>query len=141
MGEEIMSINNLDELLQLSQDTISALLEDGIDPELEFDIEHHVVSDNFDKLEKAAVELVKAGYHVDDAEEFDTDEGTICFYFAAVSESTLDEEVLAEQTRQVYDIAEAAGVEYDGWGTYLGEDEEDDEEYEGEDEESLGLPH
>lgn len=137
MGEEIMSINNLAELLQLSQDTITALLEDGIDPELEFDIEHHVVSDNFDKLEKAAVELVKAGYHVDDAEEFETEDGTLCFYFAAVSESTLDEEVLAEQTRQVCEIAEAAGVEYDGWGTYLGEYEDEDEE----DEDDLSLPH
>lgn len=137
MGEKIMSTNNLAELLQLSQDTVTALLEDGIDPELEFDIEHHVVSDNFDKLEKAAVELVKAGYYVDDAEEFDTEDGQVCYYFAAVSESTIDEEVLAEQTRQVCEIAEAAGVEYDGWGTYLGDDEEDEEDSE----EDQGLPH
>lgn len=122
-----MSINNLAGLLQLSQDTISLLLDDGVDPELEYDIEHHLVSSHFDKLEKAAVELVKAGYHVDDAEEFEDEQGKLYFYCAAVSEACIDEAVLAEQTRQVYEIAEAAGVEYDGWGTYLGDDEFDDE--------------
>ncbi|RUO39320.1 ribonuclease E inhibitor RraB [Aliidiomarina taiwanensis] len=122
-----MSSNNLDELLQMNQDTISALLDDGVDAESEFEIEHHIVSTNFDKLEKAAVELVKAGYHVEDAEEFEAEDGQLCFYFAAVTRSPIDEEILTAQTQQVFDIAEAAGVEYDGWGTYFGDEESEEE--------------
>lgn len=123
-----MTSNDLDELLQMSQDTISALLDDGVDPELEFEIEHHIVSENFDKLEKAAVELVKAGYHVEDAEEFETEDEELCFYFAAVTRSPIDEEILTAQTKQVFEIAEAAGVEYDGWGTFFGDEESEEEE-------------
>jgi len=127
-----MSGNNLDELLQINQDTISALLDDGVDAESEFEIEHHIVSANFDKLEKAAVELVKVGYHVEDAEEFESEDGQLCFYFAAITRSPIDEEILTAQTKQVFEIAEAAGVEYDGWGTFFGEEESEEDE---------SLPH
>ncbi|WP_113908073.1 ribonuclease E inhibitor RraB [Aliidiomarina celeris] len=119
-----MALNHLDSLLQQSQDTVSAMLDDGLDAEQEFEIEHHLVSANFDLLEKAAVDLVKAGFHVDDAEEFETDEGETWFYFAAVTSAKLDDVVLAEQTRVVCEIANKIGVEYDGWGTYLGDEEE-----------------
>ncbi|MCC5856006.1 MAG: ribonuclease E inhibitor RraB [Idiomarina sp.] len=120
-----MGLNHLDSLLQQSQDTISAMLEDGLDAEQEFEIEHHLVSGNFDLLEKAAVDLVKAGFHVDDAEEFETDVGETLFYFAAISLVKLDDDVLAAQTRAVCEIANKVGVEYDGWGTYLGDEEEE----------------
>ncbi|RTE87686.1 MULTISPECIES: ribonuclease E inhibitor RraB [Gammaproteobacteria] len=121
-------MNSLEDLLEEGRETIDAMVEDGLDPAEIYDIEHHVVSPNFDKLEKAAVDLVKAGFQVDDAEEFENEDGKVWYYFAAVIESELSHAKLEEQTKAVYEITSKAGVEYDGWGTYLGEDEELDED-------------
>ena len=94
-------------------------------------IEHHLASADFTKLEKAAVELVKAGYHVDDADEFELDDNSRWFAFVAVSEVRLDAKILDLQTQEVAKIANLAGVDYDGWGTYWGEEDdlEDDMDY------------
>lgn len=117
--------NNLNELIAQSNETVAALLEDGADASQKFTIEHHLVSTDFTKLEKAAVELVKVGYHVDDADEFESDDGSRLFAFVAVSEVKLDAEILALQTKEVTEIANITGVDYDGWGTYFGDDEEE----------------
>ncbi|EGN76195.1 hypothetical protein A28LD_0275 [Idiomarina sp. A28L] len=117
-------MNDLEALLAQSDETIDAILEAGLSAEDEIDIEHHLVSSDFSRLEKAAVELVKLGYHVDEAEEFELDDGKPCFYFAAVVECALDKALLATQTKEITKVADACGVEYDGWGTYLGDDEE-----------------
>lgn len=123
-----MSAFELGELLQQSHDTVKAMLADGIDADMELAIEHHLASPDFSKLEKAAVELVKLGYHVDEADEFDLEDGSRWFCFAAITEATLNEQVLAQQTREVADIAEQCDVEYDGWGTDFGDDDDDEDE-------------
>ncbi|MGM0480754.1 MAG: ribonuclease E inhibitor RraB [Pseudomonadota bacterium] len=115
---------NVDELLQQSEQTIKALIDDGAEPSALYEIEHHLASQDFTKLEKAAVELVKEGYHVDDADEFDDQQGQRWFAFAAAVDSELDEALLAAQIRRIAEIAEECGVEYDGWGTLLDDDEE-----------------
>ncbi|RUO78989.1 ribonuclease E inhibitor RraB [Pseudidiomarina taiwanensis] len=114
-------------LVAESHATVEALISDGADPEAKFEIEHHLASNDFSKLEKAAVELVKVGYHVDDADEFELDDQSTIFAFVAVSRVVLDADILEQQTRQVANIAQQAGVEYDGWGTYFGalDDEEE----------------
>ena len=114
-----------DEIQQQTAETVAALLDDGAPADADFPIEHHLASPDFTKLEKAAVELVKLGFHVDDADEFELDDGTRWFAFAALSELPLDEAQLIEQAQKVNDIAKATGVEYDGWGTYYGDDEEE----------------
>lgn len=115
---------HLTELLAQSNETVESLLADGVPADLELTIEHHVLSQDFSKLEKAAVELVKLGYHVDEAEEFQLDDGQQCFYFAALTQQVPDQTLLAEETKEVAAIAADCGVEYDGWGTYLGDEEE-----------------
>ncbi|MBL4742846.1 MAG: ribonuclease E inhibitor RraB [Idiomarina sp.] len=127
-----MSVN-LEALLQQSRETIDALVSDGADPSLLYEIDHHLASQDFTKLEKAAVELVKEGYHVDDADEFEDDNGQRWFAFAATVDAGLDEDVLARQIREVATIADECGVEYDGWGTLL-DDEEYDDDYEDDEE-------
>ena len=67
----------LDVLLKQSNETIDAMLEDGVDPSEYYLIEHHLASQDFTKLEKAAVEMVKEGYHVDDADEFEDEQGEL----------------------------------------------------------------
>jgi regulator of RNase E activity RraB len=107
-----------------SEETIEALLADGAPDDELFVIEHHLASADFTKLEKAAVELVKAGYHVDDADEFELDDNSRWFAFVAVSEVCLDAKILDLQTQEVAKIADLAGIDYDGWGTYWGEEDD-----------------
>ena len=118
--------NDMQALVEQSDDTVAALLDDGASHDDLFTIEHHLVSADFTKLEKAAVELVKVGYHVDDADEFELDDGSRLFAFAAVSEVKLDAEVLRQQTQEVAKIADIAGVDYDGWGTFFGDADEEE---------------
>ncbi len=117
--------NDLATLREQSEATLEALLADGASPDEVFTIEHHLVSTDFSKLEKAAVELVKAGYHVDDADELELDDGSRLFAFVAVTDVNLDVEILDAQTIEVTNIADLADVEYDGWGTYFGDDDEE----------------
>lgn|SRR5690554_5320511 len=117
--------NDIEQLIAQSHETVASLLDDGADTDATFTIEHHLVSADFTKLEKAAVELVKVGYHVDDADEFELDDGSRLFAFVAVSEVKLEQQILELQTKEVAKIADLAGVDYDGWGTYFGDDEEE----------------
>lgn len=121
---------DLNDLLLQSQETIDALNADGADTDSLYQIEHHLASQDFTKLEKAAVELVKQGYHVDDADEFDDDAGERWFAFMAITDAALDADILNRQVREIASIADECDVEYDGWGTYLDDDEEAEENLE-----------
>ncbi|EKE70269.1 ribonuclease E inhibitor RraB [Gallaecimonas xiamenensis] len=118
---------------QDNQDILDTLVEDGADLGDEFVVEHHFASPSFDKLEKVAVEVFKLGFDVTDAEEFREGRVTL-FCFDAVREGPLVIEELNEDTDTLVKLADRFGVEYDGWGTFFGEeeddefDEEDDEE-------------
>lgn len=70
---------DLDELRAQSRETVAAMLADGLPADDDYVIEHHIASSDFSKLEKAAVELVKLNYHVDDADEFELDDGLALF--------------------------------------------------------------
>ncbi|WP_413729054.1 ribonuclease E inhibitor RraB [Sodalis sp. RH22] len=109
---------------------IEELLEDGSDPEALYTIEHHLSAENFDTLEKAAVEAFKLGYEVTDAEELEVEDGSVLMCCDAVSEIALNAELIDTQVEQLFTLAERLGVNYDGWGTYFedGEDDEADED-------------
>ncbi|EKK4015754.1 ribonuclease E inhibitor RraB [Cronobacter sakazakii] len=111
---------------------IEELLEDGSDPDALYTIEHHFSADDFDTLEKLAVEVFKLGYEVTDPEELELEEGgetVICC--DALSECALNAELIDAQVEQLMNLAEKFNVEYDGWGTYFedpdGEEDEDDD--------------
>lgn len=120
---------DLQELLQQSDITVAEMHEDGIEADDVFEIEHHLVASDFNMAEKVAVQLVKAGYDVGDAEEFNED-GKTLFYFAAVKESAIDPALLQEQTKEVFQAATDFQVEYDGWGVAIDEDNWDEEDSE-----------
>ncbi|CBA27575.1 Uncharacterized protein yjgD [Cronobacter turicensis z3032] len=120
------------------------MLEDGSDPEALYTIEHHFSADDFDTLEKLAVEVFKLGYEVTDPEELELEEGgetVICC--DALSECALNAELIDAQVEQLMNMAEKFNVEYDGWGTYFedpdGEGEDEDDE--GMDEDDDGVRH
>ena len=120
---------DLNDLLKQSEETVQALIADGAETDLLYDIEHHLASQDFTKLEKAAVELVKQGYHVDDADEFEDERGKRWFAFMAVTDAELDSDILNRQVREIAAIADDCEVEYDGWGTLIEDDELEGEEF------------
>ena len=110
---------------------IEELLEDGSDPDALYAIEHHFSADNFELLEKAAVEAFKLGYEVTDAEELEVENGVTLMCCDVISESALNAELIDAQVEQLMKLAEKLGINYDGWGTYF---EDPDAEYDDEDE-------
>ncbi|WKE64733.1 ribonuclease E inhibitor RraB [Gallaecimonas kandeliae] len=120
---------------QDNQDILDTLVEDGADLGDEFVVEHHFASTSFDKLEKLAIEVFKLGFDVSDAEEF-REGRVILFCFDAVREGPLVLDEINEDTDTLMKLADRFGVDYDGWGTFFGEEEDEDfdEELEDEDE-------
>ena len=100
---------------------IDELLADGSNPEAEYEIEHHFASQDFDQLEKAAVDLFKAGYEVTDAEEMELDDGVTILCFDAITQRPLKVEAIMGDIDAMLPIVAKHGVEYDGWGTYFQE--------------------
>ena len=85
--------NEAQEWYEFNEETIQALTDDGTDVSQEHTIEHHMASQDFDVLEKAAVDAFKAGFEVSDAEELVLDDGGTVFCFDAVVEKKLNVEV------------------------------------------------
>ncbi|KAA8728156.1 MAG: ribonuclease E inhibitor RraB [Ewingella americana] len=113
---------------------IEELLDDGSDPDALYTIEHHLSSDKFEDLEKAAVAAFKLGYEVNDAEELELEDGSTVMCCDVISEIALNAELIDKQVEQLMDLAEAHGVDYDGWGTYFEGDDEDEDGEEGDEE-------
>ena len=121
------------------------MLEDGSDPDALYTIEHHLSADDFETLEKVAVEAFKLGYEVTEPEELEVEEGDTVICCDILSESALNAELIDAQVEQLMTLAEKYDVEYDGWGTYYedpnGEDEEGDDDEDLVDEDDDGVRH
>ena len=124
---------------------IEELLEDGSDPDALYTIEHHLSADDFETLEKVAVEAFKLGYEVTEPEELEVEDGSLVMCCDVISEVGLNAELIDAQVEQLVALAERCGVNYDGWGTYFedpnGEDGEDDEDGDYIDEDDDGKRH
>lgn len=116
----------LAEWQQEGQAIINELVADGSDPDAIYTIEHHFYSDNFERLEKAAVAAFKLGYEVSDAEELKLDDGKMILCFDVILETELNLELIQKDVLKLLQLAEKYQLEYDGWGTYFEGDEEDE---------------
>ena len=116
------------EWYEFNAETIQALTDDGTDISQEHIIEHHLASQDFDILEKAAVDAFKAGFEVTDAEELVLDDGGTVFCFDAIVEKKLDVTAFNADVDKLLVIASKHNVHYDGWGTYYVGDDAIDEE-------------
>lgn len=129
-----MSNDELNLLLQEQREEtrliIEELLEDGSDPDALYAIEHHFSSEDFEALEKAAVEAFKLGYEVTEPEELEVEDGLIVLCCDIISEVSLNADIIDKQVEQLIHLAERYEINYDGWGTYFedpnGSDDEDD---------------
>ncbi|MCX8641863.1 MULTISPECIES: ribonuclease E inhibitor RraB [unclassified Gilliamella] len=128
-----------DQIMLAQQDTlaiIEELLDDGSDPHALYLIEHHISSQNFDNLEKVAVEAYKLGYEATDPDEDVDDAGNLVIGFDIIAESPLNAELINAQIAEIITLANQFNVNYDGWGTYY-EDGSDDDFIEDESAETL----
>ena len=123
----------IEEQKEETREIITEMLEDGLDPDAEYVVEHHFAADNLQQCEAVTVEARDLGYEVNPAEEYELDpemgEGTI-FCFDILIESDLDAELLDEQAEIMFGLAEKHKVDYDGWGISVGEDDEELEDEE-----------
>lgn len=121
---------------------IEELLEDGSDPDALYTIEHHLSADDFETLEKVAVEAFKMGYEVT---ELEVEEGEVVICCDILSESALNADLIDAQVEQLMNLAEKFNVEYDGWGTYYedpnGEDDDGEDDEDLIDEDDNGVRH
>lgn len=123
---------------------IEELLEDGSDPDALYTIEHHLSCNNFDSLEKAAVDAFKLGYEVTEPEELELEDGTTVMCVDILSESALQPELIDAQVEQLVNLVGKYHVDYDGWGTYFEDPDAEDEGHDGEfidDEDDNGVRH
>lgn len=123
---------------------IEELLEDGSDPDALYTIEHHLSCNNFDSLEKAAVDAFKLGYEVTEPEELELEDGTTVMCVDILSEGALKAELIDAQVEQLVNLVAKYNVDYDGWGTYFEDpNAQDDDEDDGEaiDEDDNGVRH
>ncbi|ALP43270.1 ribonuclease E inhibitor RraB [Aeromonas schubertii] len=112
---------NLQEWREETLAIIDELLADGSNPDAEYEIEHHFACQDFARLEKAAVDLFKAGYEVTDAEEMELDDGATILCFDAITQKPLNADAIMADVEAMLPIIAKHGVEYDGWGTYFQE--------------------
>lgn len=80
---------------------IEELLEDGSDPDALYTIEHHFSADDFEALEKMAVEAFKLGYEVTEPEELEVEEGDTVICCDILSEGALKAELIDAQVEQL----------------------------------------
>ncbi|WP_440055062.1 ribonuclease E inhibitor RraB [Pseudoalteromonas sp. T1lg65] len=106
---------------EISEEIVESLLEDGSDPEKLYEVEHHFVCEDFDKLESAALAAFKLGYDVEEPAELELEDGGKVWGFDVVVEIELDTDAIMEDVIKLEKIANDTGVEYDGWGTYFQE--------------------
>ncbi|WPC74459.1 ribonuclease E inhibitor RraB [Vibrio porteresiae] len=134
--DDYMSVEELIEFQkEETRDIIAALLEDGSDPDALYEIEHHFFAEDFEQLEKAAIDAFKMGFEVMEAEETEDEDGNKLLCFDASMQSALNPELIDAQVEKLVNLAEKHDIIYDGWGTYYegedalySEEDEDDED-------------
>ncbi|WP_301099499.1 ribonuclease E inhibitor RraB [Otariodibacter sp.] len=119
---------DMNQLRQETDEIIANLLQDGSDPDALYIVEHHIAHHNFDKLEKLVVDAYKLGYEISEAEEIE-EEDKIFFVCDIVSEIKLDAELITAQQKELLPLIEKSGAEYEGWGTYFEDPNNDEDEY------------
>lgn len=97
---------HLEEQREETRLIIEELLEDGSDPDALYTIEHHLSADDFETLEKVAVEAFKLGYEVTEPEELEVEEGDMVICCDILSECALNADLIDAQVEQLMTLAE-----------------------------------
>ncbi|TMO62467.1 ribonuclease E inhibitor RraB [Pseudoalteromonas aurantia] len=106
---------------EISEEIVESLLEDGSSTDTLYEVEHHFVCEDFDKLEGAGLAAFKLGYDVEEPAELELEDGGKIWGFDVVVEVELDADVIMEDVDKLAALAVEHNIEYDGWGTYFQE--------------------
>ena len=109
------TMSNSEKLEQYKLDTreiISALIEDGSDPDALYEIEHHFSADSLEETEPAMLAAFKLGYEVFEAEQMELEDGTPVFCFDIIRETALVAENIDEQVEQLVNLADKHKIYY-----------------------------
>lgn len=105
--------------LEHTEQLIQALIDDGTNEDVHHVIEHHFSSDDFERLEKAAINAFKMGFDVEEPEEAVLETGEKIYAFDIITEQPLDEDIIFTETKSMIELAKVHKIDYDGWGTYF----------------------
>ncbi len=119
--KDIPGYNDLDAIEDESESIISAVVEDGNDAELSYEIEHIFTSTEFTKLEKFIVKLVELlGDDVQVEEPEEGKEGRITFYTVnVITEHKLNLEEIMTEIKSFISLCNEYSIIYDAWGTQV----------------------
>ena len=105
---------------EIDRQTVEELLADGSNPEVDHTLEHHFFSEDFQRLEKAALAAFELGeYEVTDAEGGEDEDGNTFYCIDLISEQPQELERIQAETESMLKLADKFGIEYDGWGTFF----------------------
>lgn len=116
-----MQNEDFQQWVEHTEELVNALLEDGSNEEVHHTIEHHFSSADFELLEKAAITAFKMGFEIEEPEEAELETGEKVFAFDIITEQPLEFDVIIDETKKMFELAEQCKIDYDGWGTYFEE--------------------
>ena len=116
-----MNDEDFQQWVEHSENLISDLIADDSNEEVHHTIEHHFSSVDFDVLEKAAITAFKMGFEIEEPEEAELETGEKVFSFDIVTEQPLELEIIVDETKKMFELAQQCNIDYDGWGTYFEE--------------------
>lgn len=108
----------LEKFIEETHGIVDAILEDGLNPDAIYMIEHHFSCTDLTTLERAAVACFNKGYEVTDHEELILEDGSIILSFDVVIEMNLNEDAIIDDLEDLLKLAQSFSINYDGWGTY-----------------------
>jgi hypothetical protein len=116
-----MQNEDFQQWVEHTEELVNALLEDGSNEEVHHTVEHHFSSADFELLEKAAITAFKMGFEIEEPEEAELETGEKVFAFDIITEQPLEFDVIIDETKKMFELAEQCKIDYDGWGTYFEE--------------------
>lgn len=116
-----MQNEDFQQWVEHTEELVNALLEDGSNEEVHHTVEHHFSSADFELLEKAAITAFKMGFEIEEPEEAELETGEKVFAFDVITEQPLEFDVIIDETKKMFELAEQCKIDYDGWGTYFEE--------------------
>lgn len=127
---DVNEYNDPQKILEETESIIANISNDGYAVSDIYGIQHNFSSADFTKLEKFAVELATLlGDKVEIDEPEETEEGNSTIYvFSAVTEHSLVSDEIMGEINSFLALCNKFNVLYDGWGTYVDNDEEDNVE-------------
>jgi len=106
-----------------TENILASLLENGVDLDDIYAVEHHFSAEDYEQLYQFATLLFKKGYQVYEIEEYvDDEDNTAGFCFDIEVDSSLQQENIDSQCDTLIRLCVENEIYYDGWGVLIESD-------------------